>query len=288
MGFRDGLESRWRRGREAFDQAATAGQSLVRAARSGIACGVAKLEPGGEWMRTIVETYPQPRLPLEQDWEVSISALVGQVPKVPAVAVKLLRLLNRFGAVRLGVDKVGLDGDDIAWSKVTEIRTHRLADMTTESLLEAEIERLSSQLPPVPGRRWVVTRVGELLLTLAQMRAGGTDSEPEESAAEGEDPRVPVEIVYSGMVRKEIQHKAGLAAVLLLAAMPEANHALVTLADQHGIPVVPSQEKSTWQTAGERAEAMRATLASLRSRFARKADELDETAPEQTAPDETE
>lgn len=44
---------------------------------------------------------------------------------------------------------------------------------------------------------------------------------------------------------KEIQHKAGLAAVLLLAAMPEANHALVTLAEQHSIPVLPSQEKGT-------------------------------------------
>lgn len=33
---------------------------------------------------------------------------------------------------------------------------------------------------------------------------------------------------------------------------------------------------------------MRATIASLRSRFARKADELDETALEETGPDETE
>lgn len=208
----------------------------------------------------------------------SISALVGQIPKMPTAAVRLLRLLNRFGAVRLGVDEVGFDGDGIAWSKVAQVRTHRLSDVLSWSLLEVEVERLSRPLPPVPGRRWMLSRVGELLLTLAQMGTGISDAdqpEPAEGTGEADDPRVAVEIVHGGMVRQEVHHRAGLTAALLLAAMPEANRALVTLAEQRDIPVVATEEKGVWDAAGDRAESMRSTIAAMRSRFTRTSKELE-------------
>lgn len=256
------------------------GQELAKAA-GWMGEGGASLAPAAEWARAVVETYPQPRLPLEQDWEVSTATLMGRVPNVPRVAVRLLRLLNRFAAIRLGVDEVGFDGERIAWSQVTEVRTHRLAEVFGGSLLEAEIERLSARLPPVPGRTWVVARIAELMLTLVHLSAGSPAVDaPEES---GDDPRIAVEIIHNGHLRKEMRHQAGLCSALLLAAMPEANSALTSLAEERGIAVVPSQVKSAWQTAGERGEALRTRMAAIRSRFVQEASESAE--PEATRPE---
>lgn len=288
MGFRDGLGDRLQKSRAALEHAAGAvsetaktgvakGQELTSAAGSGISGGAAKLAPEGEWTRAVVETYPQPVLPLEQDWEISISALVSKAPKVPTVAVKLLRLLNRFGAVRLGAEHIGFDGEQIAWSRVTEVRTHRLSELLTDSLVESEIKRLAALLPPVPGRKWVVKRVGELVLALATLGSSLAGRSGEKDGTD-DDPRIAAEIVHRGRIRQGLQHQAGLTSALLLSVMPEANRAIVALAEERDIPVVPSEAKTALTTAKERAESMRNRVTSIRSRFAQTEQEPEEPA----------
>ncbi|HEY6737696.1 MAG TPA: hypothetical protein VI076_02515, partial [Actinopolymorphaceae bacterium] len=113
------------------------------------------------------ELFPAPTFPVTEPWEVSIGELARRSGKVPKLAVKTLGLLDRFGAVRIGPDEIGFDDENVAWDKVVELRTRRLSDLITGSALDHEVERISGYLPPIPGRKWAIEKVIELLMAVA-------------------------------------------------------------------------------------------------------------------------
>ncbi|QVQ53049.1 hypothetical protein J4H86_04390 [Spiractinospora alimapuensis] len=109
------------------------------------------VEGDDEWLRWALLTYPQPEYPLEEDWSVSVAALLAKIPRFPRFAVRLLGVLDRFGAVRIGPQRLGFDGSELDWDRVTEIRLHNPADLLTEHVLEAELNRLLWIVPRSRG-----------------------------------------------------------------------------------------------------------------------------------------
>lgn len=184
-----------------------------------------------DWAKTALDSVDRPAAPADRLWELSIAALVGRHPRVPGVAVKLLGLLDGFGAVAVGPGKVGFDGDEPSWDKVLEVRTHSMAGILPDSAVEKEIDRIRAKLPPVPGRKWVVTKATEGLLTLVM---AATDI-----ARHTEDRQIACEIVYSGLLGRPKQVPAGLVACAILTAIPEASDSIVATAQARGIPVRP-------------------------------------------------
>ena len=114
----------------------------------------------------MIDAYPRPTYPMAREWDVSIQGLVRLVPFVPRFATAPLALLDRFGAVTLSPQKVGLDGKDVTWDRVVEVRTEPAWTCLSAEMLELDLTRIITVIPAIPGRRWVLRRISELLFTL--------------------------------------------------------------------------------------------------------------------------
>lgn len=119
-----------------------------------------------EWVRRAIAAYPRPTYPLEREWDVSVQGVVRLVPYVPRFATAPLALLDRFGAVTIGPERVGLDGKDVDWERVVEVRTAPAWTCLSAEALEVNLAQYVVALPPLPGRAWVLRRISELLLSL--------------------------------------------------------------------------------------------------------------------------
>lgn len=170
-----------------------------------------------------------PTFPLTRDWGLSIADLVAVRWAVPSRVRRLLRLLNRFGAVRLSPEGVGVDGTDVAWDALIEIRRVSLFEIAHGDAIEASVDQLAVFLPPLPGRRWLLRRVARLVAALALRFA---------SAEEADWPSVPVVLVHRTRLGRAKETSGGLIAALLWAAVPEATRVLEQVADERGVPVV--------------------------------------------------
>jgi hypothetical protein len=209
--------------------------------------------------------------------------------------VSLAELVRRTG-------EVGFDNDDVAWDKVVELRTHRLSDLLTGRALEHEVDRMRSMLPPIPGRKWVVTKVVNLTLDIllaltgddAQKLAGIVDGAdgPEGVDAEGAESdgdRVVAEIVYTGRFGRTKEVRGGLVAAAVLGAKREVSVCLEQAAGMRGIPVVASEDDEHFEAAWERSQAMRARIDSLRAtarRLRGQQDDDPDADPDDAKPDE--
>lgn len=259
----DGIESGTDEQRSLLGRAAQAAQvgrqALVRGTRNAAR---------GEWAYTALTSVAPPPVPVIEPWRLSIGVLLGRHPKTPALAHKAFGMLDRFGAVQLGPAGVGFDGEEIPWEKITEIRTRNAFEVMTTQALEQEVDRLREFLPPVPGRKWVVTKAAEALATvvLAALERGSVDQRLDELP-------LPVEIVYKGMLGRQRVQVGGLFAAATLAVVDRAAWSLETTAQQHGIPVTAAEslaiakpDRSAHVNAlRERTDAMAARLARLQS-----------------------
>ncbi|MGI5350411.1 hypothetical protein ACQEU8_19865 [Streptomyces sp. CA-250714] len=189
----------------------------------------------GEWVLKAVRALPAPAAPAEEPWEFSLGALVSQHPKVPALTAKALRPLRSLGALSFGPESVGFDGEDIPWKKVVSLRLHNaFAAMSTEGL-DHEVDRIRDVLPPLPGRKWAVTKVVEGLgsVVLASLeRASGQRLDTVDVASE---------ITYRGLLGRETTLRASLFPTALLAHQVEVADSLVVTAQQWNIPVLPAE-----------------------------------------------
>jgi hypothetical protein len=176
-----------------------------------------------------------------------------------------------LGGVRFGPETVGFDGEDIPWEKVVSVRCHNAFLKMTTSSLEQEVEKIRDLLPPVPGRKWALTKIGEGLSTvmLASM----------ERAAEQSMDQVMVatEIVYKGMLGRTKTIDAGMYATSILAQKPAVQLSLVMTAQAHGVTVETVQPGPEAQHIQERVLALRAQTDAVTARL--RAAEAGETAP---------
>jgi hypothetical protein len=181
-----------------------------------------------DWLDAAFGWLDPPDGPVSRPWGISVGMLLARSHDVPAVAAKLLGQLDRFGAIRLGPVGLGLDDDDVDWKDVREIRTAPVLAILTTAALEREVDRVRKMLPPVPGRKWIVTRlVAAFQRALARLTGQHLDHGPEICAV----------VRYRGRFGRTREMVPGFAACLLLAAIPGLNDALLTTARAHAVTI---------------------------------------------------
>lgn len=207
-----------------------------------------------------------PAVPLTEPWALGIGRFLGAHPRLPRRLRSALGLLDRLGAVSLRPDAIGVDGESVPWDRVTELRLAPAVDVLTVQALEQEYARLTSRLPRIPGRRWVVARAMELVLTLVLavtglgLRTGSTAGTEGEPDTEGDR-------VLSRHVLRSVRHRGrlrdgelepGVFAALVFVKKPEVTEAAVELARRNGVRVVRAEPvRSHRQAARLRGAAVR-------------------------------
>jgi len=179
-------------------------------------------------LQAALERIAGPERPLVAPWGVSVGDLVARAWDVPRPAKALLRQLNRFGAVRLSPDGVGMDDDDVAWDRLVEVHLASLIKVLQEDAVERELVRLGRFLPPVPGRTWLLRRVSRVVSALVTRFTPRT---------ERESPLVPFELVRRGRAGRLSTVGGGVVSALLWAAVPEASAVLVAECEERGVLV---------------------------------------------------
>lgn len=218
-------------------------------------------EPAEEERRWATATLDAIPLPGSRPWKLSIGGLLSRHPKVPRGAGRVLGLLDRFGAIEFGPEKVGFDGEDVRWEKVIEIRTRTLDDLLLGPVSESVVDRVRDRLPPVPGRRWAVRQavqtVTALVLAARQdLLEGRVDRTP-----------IPCEIVYLGRLGGVKHMEAGLFAALCMDRRPEIGAALQAAARRRHVAVCPAAPHDLTTGTAQRAKALQRRTALLTARL---------------------
>lgn len=223
----------------------------------------------GQWARTALTSVAPPPAPAVEPWKLSTGTLIGRHPRTPSVVHRLLGMLDGLGAVHLGPAKVGFDGEEIEWAKVVEIRTRNAFEVLTTTALEQEVDRIREFLPPVPGRKWAVTKAAEALATvvLAALERGSVDQRLDTMT-------VPAQIVHRGMLGRQRTLDAGSFAAATLVVVGQVSDSIVATAERHGVPVLPAAPAAEPDRAAH-VETLRErtdTVARLLARLSRDAD----------------
>ncbi|MGY1802962.1 hypothetical protein ACI78T_06750 [Blastococcus sp. SYSU D00922] len=208
-------------------------RGMARDARRLGTAGMSKMTPaeGPPSMAAMLERHGLPAAPATSHWELSVSALVSASGQVNPVARRALAVLDRFGRVAVGPLGIGLDDEDIPWSAVTALHTAPVSQVLTESALDRELERLLRVLPPLPGRSWVLERVGSVLGGLLG-RALPTDGALGAEVVTGADSR--------RRLGRTSTTSLGFVGTLLLAALPQVDLSFRATAASHGVNVLPA------------------------------------------------
>ncbi|GAA4616582.1 hypothetical protein GCM10023195_73770 [Actinoallomurus liliacearum] len=271
MGLRDRVGDARRTASAALDTGAHAVRATGRGATRVGGTAAAAAKDGNDWVMEQLRSVPPPVLPLTEEWRLSIGALITRHPKAPALIGKLLSPLDSFGAIAVGPKEIGFDGDEVEWERVLEIRTRMVGELAAGAVWDFAIDDLRNRLPPVPGRKWAVTKVLQIVMAMSVDLEDRIEDDPQ-----GELPdRVACEIVYRGRIRKEKTVTAGLFSSLALCMMPQVGEALAQSAAERGIPVVHAERHKTLSV-NERV----ATLRKRRAALAASAGELESAAEE--------
>jgi len=254
-----------------------------------------------EWVRRAIAAYPRPSYPLEREWDVSVQGVVRLVPYVPRFATAPLALLDRFGAVTIGPQRVGLDGKDVDWDRVVEVRTAPAWTCLSAEALEVNLAQYVVALPPLPGRAWVLRKISELLLSLylavlppdadgddvvsdahALLGASGDEGDPADRPdgdADVADADAPPDPMFDRVVTQVVYQRrfgtgeaqASTTSVLLQLALRGATDTIVRTAAERGVEVVHVRaEDTSVGSVVARAATWRRTALDLRERVDRR------------------
>lgn len=192
---------------------------------------------------------PQPG-PATQRWGVGVGEVAAG--KVPGPLREVARQLNQFGSVVVSPGGIEFDGDEVAWSKVTEIRARRLVGFLITDAITKQVDRFP--LWRFPGRGLVLSGLSQAALTAVAVVA---DLELDRGVF---TVYIPAEVHYKGLLRaKDIQ--PGVPAALVLAD-PAVRDLVEETARAHGIPVLMADDDAL-EVAAARAAAIRSFVAGL-------------------------
>ena len=218
--------------------------SLVDVA-SALAVGVAQT--------VLKPVRPEPG-PAAVRWGVGVGEIAAGLPRLPAPVRGLARHLNRFGSVVVSPAVIGFDGDEVPWSRVTEIQTRRLVGYLLTDAITKGVDRL-----PVwwfPGRGLVLSGLTHTALTAVAVLA---DLQLDRGVF---TLYLPADVRSKGMLRGK-QMSPGLPAALVLAD-PAVRDLIETTAAAHGIPVRQAEDDALEQAAA-RAAVIRAAVGTVLS-----------------------
>ncbi|QUB99527.1 hypothetical protein [Cellulosimicrobium cellulans] len=228
-----------------------------------------------EWVRRVIAAYPRPTYPLEREWDVSVQGVVRLVPYVPRFATAPLALLDRFGAVTIGPRRVGLDGKDVDWDRVVEVRTAPAWTCLSAEALEVNLAQYVVALPPLPGRAWVLGKISELLLSLyLAVLPPDADGDGDDVLADAPPDRMFDRVVTEVVYRRRFgtgEAQASTTSVLLQLALRGATDTIVRTAAERGVDVVHVKaEETSIGSVVARAATWRRTALDLRERVDRR------------------
>ena len=192
--------------------------------------------------------------PVEGRWGVGLGEIAASLPKLPGLLRDAARQLNQFGSVVISDGGIEYDGDEAAWTTVTEVRTHRLVGYLLTGAVRKQVDRLP--LWWFPGRGLVLDGLTQAGLTAIAVAADGRLS------GGVFDIRIPAEVQYRGRFRRK-DMTPGVPAALVLAD-PAVRAAVAATAEAHGVPVLPAEDDAL-DAAQRRAAGIRSLLGRLTS-----------------------
>ena len=192
--------------------------------------------------------------PVEGRWGVGLGEIAASLPKLPGLLRDAARQLNQFGSVVISDGGIEYDGDEAAWTAVTEVRTHRLVGYLLTGAVRKQVDRLP--LWWFPGRGLVLDGLTQAGLTAIAVAADGRLS------GGVFDIRIPAEVQYRGRFRRK-DMTPGVPAALVLAD-PAVRAAVTATAEAHGVPVRPAEDDAL-DAAQRRAAGVRSLLGRLTS-----------------------
>ena len=192
--------------------------------------------------------------PVEGRWGVGLREIAASLPKLPGLLRDAARQLNQFGSVVISDGGIEYDGDEAAWTTVTEVRTHRLVGYLLTGAVRKQVDRLP--LWWFPGRGLVLDGLTQAGLTAIAVAADGRLS------GGVFDIRIPAEVQYRGRFRRK-DMTPGVPAALVLAD-PAVRAAVAATAQAHGVPVLPAEDDAL-DAAQRRAAGIRSLLGRLTS-----------------------
>lgn len=179
-------------------------------------------------------------------WGVGVGEAAAGLPWVPGPVRGLARQLNQFGSVVVSPAGLEYDGDEVDWSKVTEIRSRRLVGYLLTDAVTKQVNRLP--LWRFPGRGLVLKALSEAALTAVAVAAGLKLDSGVFTVC------VPAEVQYRGLLRGK-QMSAGMPAALVLAD-PAIRDLVESTARAHGVPVRMADDDAL-EVAAQRAATIR-------------------------------
>lgn len=194
---------------------------------------------------------PEPG-PANARWGVGVGEMAANLPMMPGVFRGIARQLNRFGSVVISPRGIELDGEDVDWSKVTEIRTRRLVGYLLTDAVTNGVDRLP--LWWFPGRGLVLRGLTHTALTAVAVVA---DLRLDSGVF---TVYLPAEVRSKGLLRGT-QLSPGIPAALVLAD-PAVRDLIEATARAHGIPVRPADDDAL-EVAAQRAAVIRSRLATV-------------------------
>jgi hypothetical protein len=218
-----------------------------------------------------IRSMAPPPVPLSEAWHIGLGHLVRSMPRVPDRLTRLVSPLDRVAEVSLGPNHVGFDGAQVAWRDVTEVRLGSVLDVLSVAVVEKELGRITSLLPPVPGRTWVATQIAELGLglvaavtqTVVEGRLGDTDNE------EGQPALVPLGVTTRGRLGRRRDLVPGLFSTLLCVAVPGVTTAISTTAREHGVGIAVPPGGDTARRAAQLRRTSETLLSFVDARLSR-------------------
>lgn len=190
--------------------------------------------------------------PISGRWALGIGELIASHPRVPRQLHGVLKNLDRYGGVAISDQSLAIDGDEIAWTSVNEIRTTNFVEYLLSGAIVSQLDALP--IPRFPGRRKLLDALSQSLLTLLIAAA-------KKQLDDHQDIQIPAEVRYRGVLRQR-RVTPGILATLILAD-PAVNQCLVQTAQARGVAVSPDDSDRAGN-AEERANALRARLASFK------------------------
>jgi hypothetical protein len=194
---------------------------------------------------------PEPG-PATERWGVGVGEIAASLPTMPAPVRGIARKLNTFGSVVISPGGIEFDGDEVTWSKVTEIRARRLVGYLLTDAVTKQVDRL-----PIwwfPGRSLVLRTVTNTALTAVALAA---DLHLDRGVF---TVYIPADVRSAGLLRSK-QISPGLPAALVLAD-PAVRDCVEASAQAHGIPVLMADDDAL-EVAAQRAAAIRSVIGTL-------------------------